>query len=207
METLDRAVYALPPAPAKPPPLKPTPSAFVSLIRQNEPSLLRASRRLCQGQEDQSQDLVQETLLRAYEAFLDGRYQEGSNGSAWLLRILTNLAINDYHHRRKFASRVDLETLTSAGEAGPVQTHAAAADVPGVSLLADTLDEELEQALACLSERLRRCVILVDIEGLEYVEAATALQVPIGTVRSRLSRARLQLCALLHQYGQARRLL
>jgi len=169
--------------------------------------LLRASRRLCQGQEDQSQDLVQETLLRAYEAFLDGRYQEGSNGSAWLLRILTNLAINDYHHRRKFASRVDLETLTSTGEAGPVQTHAAAADVPGVSLLADTLDEELEQALACLSERLRRCVILVDIEGLEYVEAATALQVPIGTVRSRLSRARLQLCALLHQYGQARRLL
>lgn len=185
---------------------KPSSNAFATLLQQNEQNLLRVSRRLCRGQEDRAQDLVQDTLIRAYEAFLKGRYRKGANARAWLLRILTNLAINDYHHRRKFESQLDLDTLTSAGEAGPVQTHAASADIPGVSLLAETLDEELEQALAALSEGLRRCVILVDMEGLEYAEAALALHIPVGTVRSRLSRARLQLCSLLHAYGQERRL-
>jgi len=201
MGTSDSADTFHPPGP---PPL--SPNAFAALLRQNEQNLLRASRRLCRGQEDQSQDLVQDTLIRAYEAFLEGRYREEANAFAWLLRILTNLAINDYHHRTRFGSRLDLETLTSAWEAGPVQTHAAAADVPGASLLAGTLDEELEQALAALSERLRRCVVLVDMEGLEYAEAALTLHIPVGTVRSRLSRARLQLYSLLHAYGQERRL-
>lgn len=115
-------------------------------------------------------------------------------------------AINDYHFRRRRQNCVDIESVTSAGEAGPVETHASAADTPGVALLAETLDEELETALRRLSEGLRRCVVLVDIEGREYAEAAQLLGIPVGTVRSRLSRARVQLFGLLHGYARERRL-
>lgn len=179
---------------------------FVDLLRRHEQDLRRAARRLCLGDENRAQDLAQDALLRAYDACLCGRFQEGTNTRAWFLRILTNLSINEYHQRRRRRDRLDFDVLTSGGEAGPVQTQAAPADMPGVALLAETLDEELEQALAMLSEVLRRCVVLVDIEGREYAEAAQILGVPIGTVRSRLSRARLQLCALLQVYAQERRL-
>jgi RNA polymerase sigma-70 factor (ECF subfamily) len=179
---------------------------FVDLLRRHEQDLRRAARRLCRGDEDRAQDLAQDTLLRAYDACLCGRFQEGANTRAWFLRILTNLSINDYHQRRRRRDHLDFDVLTSGGEAGPAQTQAAPADTPGVALLAETLDEELEQALAMLSEVLRRCVVLVDLEGREYAEAAQILGVPVGTVRSRLSRARLQLYALLHAYAQERRL-
>jgi RNA polymerase sigma-70 factor (ECF subfamily) len=71
--------------------------------------------------------------------------------------------------------------------------------------MAATLDEPLERALAALPHEQRACVLLVDVEGWEYAEAAAALDIPIGTVRSRLARARRQLHALLFDYAQARR--
>ena len=149
---------------------------------------------------------MQDTLVRAYEAYLDGRFQAGTNARPWLLRILTNLYINDHNRRKRWDAGIDVETLTSSGEAGPASTHAAPADIPGVTLMADTLDEELEAALAQLSEGLRLCVVLVDMQGLEYAEAAAALDVPIGTVRSRLARARMQLQDILRDFGRRRRL-
>jgi RNA polymerase sigma-70 factor (ECF subfamily) len=183
-------------------------NAFGVLARQQEANLLRAARRLCRGNEDQAQDLVQDALVRAYKAYSAGSYAESAATPwPWLLRILTNLFINDYNRRRKWDAGVDLDTLTSSGEAGPPETHAAPCDMPGLSLLAQTLDEELEQALARLSEPLRLCVVLVDMEGLDYAEAAKSLNVPIGTVRSRLSRARLQLQDHLQDYGRRKRLL
>ena len=179
-------------------------SSFGALVRAHETSLLRTARRLCQGDEDRTQDLVQDALVRAYEAYAAGKFQEGLNIRAWFLRILTNLFINDYHRRRRQGPELDLEAVTASGEIGPEATHAAPADVPGVSLLAGTLEEDLEKALASLSEGLRLCVLLVDVEGLDYAEAASALDIPIGTVRSRLSRARFQLHALLAEYGRSR---
>lgn len=180
-------------------------AAFSDLLGRHEPDLRRAARRLCFGDEDRAQDLAQDALVRAYEACLSGRFREGGDGRAWLLRILTNLFINDHHRRRRHAS-VGLDVLTSEGEAGPVETHAPAGEVPGVSLLAGTLDEELERALAMLSGGLRECIVLVDLEGREYGEAARALGVPVGTVRSRLSRARFRLHDLLAEYARDRRL-
>jgi len=177
--------------------------AFMRLLQHNKQPLLWASRRLCRGQEEKAEDLVQETLVRAYEAFLKGRYQEEANGNAWLLRILTNIAINDYH-RRKLELRIGLELLASAGEVLSVQRQAVG--IPGASLLAATLDEELELALAALPEKGRRCVTLVDLEGLEYDEAAALLGIPVGTVRSRLFRARRQLYSQLQAYGKKRQL-
>ena len=179
-------------------------SAFSRLVREHEASLLRTARRLCLGNEDRALDLVQDALVRAYEAYAAGKFREGLNARAWFLRILTNLFINDYHRRRRQGPEVDIDDVTASGEIGPEATRAASADVPGENLLAATLDEPLEKALTSLSEGLRLCVLLVDVEGLDYAEAAAALNIPLGTVRSRLSRARFQLHALLAPYGRER---
>lgn len=175
---------------------------FAALVRLQESDLMHAALRLCRGNHDRASDLVQDTLIRAYEAYQDGRFQAGSNARPWLLRILTNLFINDYRRRQKWEASVDVDTLTASGEVGPPSTHAAPADTPGFNLLSQTLDEELENALQKLSDGLRLCIVLVDMQGLEYAEAAQALGVPIGTVRSRLARARMQLQDLLRDYAR-----
>ncbi len=179
-------------------------AVFAALAAEHEPALMRTALRLCRGHHDRAQDLVQDTLIRAYSAFLAGKLDETRGARPWLVRILTNLFINDYQRRKKWEADVDFETLTSGGETGPSSTRAAPEDVPGVALLARTLDEELEQALAMLSEGLRLCVVLVDMQGLEYDEAARALGIPIGTVRSRLARARMKLHDLLQDFARRR---
>ncbi len=175
---------------------------FAALARQQETALVRAAMRLCRGQSDPAQDLAQDTLVRAYQAYLDGRFQPGSSAWPWLLRILTNLFINDLNHRRRWDADIDLDTLTFSGSGGPPQTHAAPADVPGVALMERTLDEALERALSMLSDPLRLCVLLTDMEGLSYEETAAALGIPIGTVRSRLARARMKLHDLLQDFAR-----
>lgn len=179
-------------------------AAFAALVRDHEVALLRTARRLCRGDDDRAQDLVQDALVRAYEAYADGRFREGLNVQAWFLRILTNLFVNDYHKRKRSAGDVDVDTLTSSGETAPEALRARPADVPGVSLLEGILDEPLERALDALSDGLRLCVLLVDVEGLDYAEAAQALTIPVGTVRSRLSRARFQLHVSLADYARER---
>ena len=175
---------------------------FAALAHQHETALIRAAQRLCRGRQDQAQDFAQDTLVRAYQAYLDGRFQQGSNAWPWLLRILTNLFINDLNHHRRWDADVDLDTLTLSGNAGPAQTHAAPADVPGTDLMARTLDEELEHALAMLSDSLRVCILLCDMEGLSYEETAQTLGIPIGTVRSRLARGRMKLHDLLQDFAK-----
>ncbi len=181
-------------------------TAYKEVIGRHEAHLLRASRRMCGGQEDRAQDLVQDALIRGYEAFIDGRFQPGTNERAWLLRILTNLFINDYQKRNKWESGVDIDHITPAEAKQSSNGIASDGDVPHLALMANVMDESLENALAGLSDEQRACVVLVDIEGAEYKDAAAALDIPIGTVRSRLARARLQLHALLYNYAQDRRL-
>jgi RNA polymerase sigma-70 factor (ECF subfamily) len=181
---------------------------FAALARSQETNLLRASRRLCRGDDDRAQDLIQDTLVRAYEAYTAGKFHtDTATPWPWLLRILTNLFINDYNRRRKWDAGIELDTLTSDGASGPEQTHAPSADIPGQALLTATLDEELEAAMATLPETMRVCVVLVDMEGLEYAEAAKILRVPIGTVRSRLARARMQLYNHLQDFARRKRLI
>jgi RNA polymerase sigma-70 factor (ECF subfamily) len=191
------------------------------MARRCEADLLRTARRLCgpaHGGEDRAHDLVQDALLRAYEAFLDGQYADPPveaalteaqrrRERAWLLRTLTNGFINEYRRRRKWEAGVTVDEVTAGGRLAPQpDLRAASRDTPGEALLAKALDEPLERALLSLSEGLRLCVVLVEIEGLDYAEAAMVLGIPLGTVRSRLSRARLQLQALLDKYGRERRL-
>src|SRR5262249_43960882 len=138
------------------------------------------------------QDLVQDALVRGYEAFVQGRFREGSNDRAWLFRILTNGFINESRRRARGAA-INLETLTAGGDVAPESLQARPEDQPELALMASLLEEPLERALAALSDEARLVVLLVDVEQLSYQEAAQALGVPVGTVRSRLSRARLQL--------------
>ena len=139
------------------------------------PELLRVATRLCGGA-DAGEDLLQETYLQAWRSF--HRFEAGTNCRAWLYKILlfTYSAQN-----RKRARQPFLVDLDAAGET------ALLVDVP----TPDTLSAEaVKAAFAGLPEHFRTLVVLVDVEGLTYREAAEALSVPVGTVMSRLSRGR-----------------
>jgi RNA polymerase sigma-70 factor, ECF subfamily len=173
---------------------KPTllPAEEFALLCQGEtPALLRLARRLTRGNDDPAQDLVQETLIRAFEAFLREGYADRGNLRAYLMRILTNRFLS-LSRRDAYHADEDVEALSFS--VAPAE----------YALFSQTLDEPLERALAALPDGLRATILLVDIEGLEYSEAAFALGIPLGTVRSRLFRARQILhetllpCALAH---------
>jgi RNA polymerase sigma-70 factor, ECF subfamily len=176
---------------------------FMAIYQQHERDLLKLSRRLALGNEERAQDLFQETVVKAYVACRE-RKIEPSTAKAWLMRIMTNVFINEYRRSKKWDADIDIDTLTASGHSGPEQTHAAKDDIPGVLLISQTIDEELEQALTRLTEPLRLTITLVDMQGLEYAEAAQILGVPVGTVRSRLARARMQLHDLLQDYARSR---
>lgn len=180
---------------------------FADIARRCEAALLRVALRLCRGGQDCAQELVQDALVKGYDAFRQGRFREGFSPQAWLTRILTNGFINDYRRKNRWDAGVDVETLTAGGEVGPPETHASPCDTPDAALLEATLDEPLERALNALPDGLRVVVLLVDVEEMSYQEAAETLKIPVGTVRSRLSRARYMLQEMLQEYARERRLL
>lgn len=155
--------------------------------------LLRVARTLTTSAAD-AEDLVQETLIRAYR-FLD-RF-DGAHPRAWLLTILRNTASN---MRRK--SRPDLvEDWDVLGDPRPA--FGAQHDLgPEDNVMHGVVDGELLRALANLNEKYRKVVILVDVHGLTYAECAQALDIPTGTVMSRLSRGRARLRTALKTTGR-----
>lgn len=174
-------------APETPPPA----ADFAARCDPHKPTLLRVARRLTRGDDDQAQDLVQETLIRAFEACVAGDYREQGQIRPYLLRILTNRFLSESRRGKWRAERnpreeEDLPDTPTSPESGPAN-----------ALLRETLDEPLERALAALPDALRVTVLLVDVEGLEYEEAARVLGIPTGTVRSRLFRSRKMLYTAL----------
>jgi len=153
--------------------------------------LYAAASRLARGS-DEAQDLVQETYLRAYRTF--GNFVPGTNVKAWLVTILYSVFTNRYRKQRRQPLQVSVDT---------VEEHLLLASRPGEHAppLEERSAEEVERALARLPEEFRTAVLMVDVEGLTYEEAAAALGCPLGTVRSRLSRARKSLCADLGEYA------
>jgi len=166
-------------------------------------SLYRTALRLTRNQQE-AEDLVQETMLKAFR--FSKSYQPGTNLRAWLFRILNTSAINRY---RKQATHPTPATLPDGEEfylynrirdlSGQELTTAAEDEV-----LSKYLDEDVYKALNDLPINFRMPVILADIEGMSYKEIAEALQIPIGTVMSRISRARRQLQQSLWNYAQER---
>lgn len=155
------------------------------------PVLLRVARRLTHSPQD-AEDVVQETLIRAFRSIdrFDGRYPR-----AWLLTILRNATHNMYRRvRPQLAdSPEELLQLPAAGPEGRNGTEERVLD--GV------VEAEVAEALLALSQSFREVVILVDVEGLTYQEAAEVLGIPTGTVMSRLHRARRRMRARLERAG------
>ena len=156
----------------------------------------RTARRFTRD-EDRARDLVQDTMVRAYRAF--DSFTPGTNGRAWLLSIVYSVFINGYHHQRRRPTTVSMEAL----EARFAERLLVAPDVATATAISD---ENVLAALDDLPEEFRATVLLVDVDELSYEEAAVALGCVVGTVRSRLHRARRLLAAALEDYARERRL-
>src|SRR5256885_11117143 len=159
--------------------------AFEAACLPHQAELFGVAMRICRDP-DTAKDLVQETLLRAMCAW--GSFQTGSNLRAWLFRILTNAFINGYRKRRRH-QRFATERPGDAPAApyGRDQDHT---DELDEALCADELCDEVQTALAKLGPDYRDVVERADLRGEKYKDIADALDVPIGTVMSRLFRAR-----------------
>ncbi len=168
-------------------------AAFAALARQHEVSLLRAAKRMCGQDHDLAHDIVQDTLVSAYRAYLDDRF-DGRQPTAWLMRILTNAFL---FSKRQTRTESGLESDMLPNSKLDEKNWNSKIPSPDHCLLEETLSEPLERALHSLPESQRLCVILADIEELPYSEIAETLGVPIGTVRSRLARARMQMLTVL----------
>ena len=147
-----------------------------------------------------AQDLLQETLLKAYR-FWD-RYERGTNIRAWLFRILKNSYINRYRKATREPETVDYDEVQNFYTS--VRDSATDANDLQENLFKNLLDDDVTKAVADLPEEFRTVVILSDIEGLTYEEIADFVDVPLGTVRSRLHRGRKILRARLMEYARSR---
>ncbi|MCU0338295.1 MAG: sigma-70 family RNA polymerase sigma factor [Spirosomaceae bacterium] len=148
--------------------------------------------------EDDANDLVQDTYLKAFR-FISS-FERGTNAKAWLFRILKNSFINDYRKRSKEPSKVDyqeVETTYNSEESAEVE-HTTDLRVESVQ---DMIGDEVANALNSLPVDFRTVIILCDVEGFTYEEMAKILDIPIGTVRSRLHRARNLLKDKLRTYA------
>ncbi|GAB4397552.1 MAG: sigma-70 family RNA polymerase sigma factor [Microscillaceae bacterium] len=146
--------------------------------------------------EDDAKDLVQETYMKAFR-FIES-FQKGTNAKAWLFRILKNSFINEYRKKSKQPSKVDYQEVEQIynSEDTPVNLTT---DLR-VDVLQGMIGDEVANALNSLAVDFRTVIILCDIEGFTYEEMAKILDIPIGTVRSRLHRARNILKEKLRDY-------
>jgi RNA polymerase sigma-70 factor (ECF subfamily) len=148
--------------------------------------------------QDDAKDLLQDTYLKAYR-FIDS-FQKGTNAKAWLFRILKNSFINDYRKRSKEPSKVDYQDVESYYNSEDVDRQITP-DLR-VEALQDMIGDEISNALNSLDVDFRTVIILCDLEGFKYDEMAKILDIPIGTVRSRLHRARNLLKEKLSTYAK-----
>jgi len=149
------------------------------------------------GNQSDAEDLVQETYARALTGA--SQFTPGTNLKAWLFRILRNAFISVYRRQRRNPTVGGLDTVDPTAQ-GPAREEWLQDDLE-LERLRKTVGEEIERALLSLSEEART-VILLDLEGLTEVEVAQVVGCAVGTVRSRLSRARAALRLLLKDYGR-----
>lgn len=154
---------------------------------------------------DDAANLLQETFLRAFRFF--HQLTPGTNCLSWLLTIMYNAFGNRYAQRVRAGHVVDVENAQYEYERKLISIGAENQDDPAEIILARLLDGEIIDALLALPEEYRSTLFLVDIEECTYEEAAKALDCQIGTIRSRLSRARRLLQQVLRDFAQKKGLL
>jgi RNA polymerase sigma-70 factor (ECF subfamily) len=162
------------------------------------PALYAAATRLTRHERD-AEDLVQDTMLRAYRFF--DTFEAGTNCKAWLFRILTNVFCNRYRERER-----EHEILTEAESSAANVEQFLGGSAQGSrdaesALLGRMVSADVERALASVPQDFRMTVILADLEDFSYKEIAEIMDVPAGTVMSRLYRGRKILQGLLHKYA------
>lgn len=149
--------------------------------------------------EDDAKDLVQDTYMKAYR-FINS-FQRGTNAKAWLYRILKNSFINDYRKKSKQPSKVDYQEVENFYNSENVDENKTV-DLR-IDTVKDMIGDEVTNALNALAVDFRTVIILCDLEGFTYEEMAKILDIPIGTVRSRLHRARNLLKEKLNTYAKS----
>lgn len=168
--------------------------------------LYSAAMRMTRNAAD-AEDLVQETYLKAYRAY--HTFQEGTNLKAWLYRILTNTYINKYRKDSRRPSEVDLGTVEDLylyRRLGSEES-AEAARTTEDRVLDGLVESDIKSAVEELPENFRMPVLLADLEGFSYKEIAEILDIPIGTVMSRLHRGRKAMQKRLWEFAKQRGLL
>jgi RNA polymerase sigma-70 factor, ECF subfamily len=150
------------------------------------------------GDSDDANDLLQETYLKAFRFF--DKFEKGTNCKAWLFSIMKNTFINTYRKQSKEPDKVDYEDVENFYE----NIKASSTDDAHLEkeIFDNLLDDELSEAIAGLPEDFRTVILLCDIEGYSYEEIADFVDIPVGTVRSRLHRARKMMYTKLYKYAE-----
>ncbi len=138
------------------------------------------------GNADDAKDLLQDTYLKAFR-FID-KYERGTNAKAWLFRIMKNSFINDYRRQSRTPEQVDFDEIEEYYDL--VREKTGEKNDLRAEFFDNLLDDDVVTAMESLTEEFRTIIILSDLEGLTYEEIAEVLEIPLGTVRSRLHRAR-----------------
>ena len=177
---------------------------FTTEAMQYAQSLYSTALRMTRNQSD-AEDLVQETYLKAFRSY--GSFETGTNLKAWLFRILTNTFINTYRAKQRRPQESDL---------GSVEDLFLYKRLPSLAGLSESAEEQLldlfpaaevREAIENLPETFLLPMLLNDVEGFSYKEVAEILDVPIGTVMSRLHRGRKTMQEALHDYASKRHLI
>ncbi|PYP09534.1 MAG: RNA polymerase subunit sigma [Gemmatimonadetes bacterium] len=181
------------PPPSSPVPLDEKRASFEREALVHLDVLYRVALRLT-GNPADADDLVQETMLKAYRAW--DQYEKGTNAKAWMLTILRHAFINEYRRRTRHPETVDVDSIEPYAVFPEVQD-----EDPQGAFFDRIVDDEVLRAIDQLPEVFRETLVLSDVEGMSYQEIAGILEVPVGTVKSRLFRARQLLQGKLYDYA------
>ena len=162
---------------------------FARLLAEHQDKLYRVAYRMA-GHHEDAQDLLQDALLEAYRSFK--RFQRGTYFDKWLYRIMTNTFIDRQRHRKRVGRVESLDAPLAGGEEGQPAAREIPdwEDEPSRRVLREMFDEPIQKALDALKPEFRMVLILADVEEFSYEEISEMMDTPIGTVRSRLHRAR-----------------
>lgn len=181
------------------------PATFSDAAMPLMDQLYSAALRMTRNPSD-AEDLLQETYLKAFRGY--ERFEEGTNLKAWMYRILTNSYINRYRAKQRRPDESDIADVEDmylyrrlGGEHSEMGASAEEA------FLNEVTDDAVKAAIEAIPENFRIAVLLADVEGFAYKEIAEILEVPIGTVMSRIHRGRKALEKQLHEYAAERNLL
>ncbi len=174
---------------------------FSRIAFEHMDAIYSTALRLARNEQD-AEDLVQDTYMRAFRFF--DKFEPGTNFKAWLFKILTNTFINSYRKKTRQPQRVDFDKVSYAlPEEEKTDNHVKESSPRSFNpeLYRKLFDDQITEALDRLTDDFRLVVVLCDIHGFSYKEIADIIGTPIGTVMSRLSRARKILQKILEEYA------